>query len=111
MEANRTRKNFIASQILALRPSVVGVYRLVMKTGSDNFRSSSIRGIVRRLRERGVKVIVYEPTLEVDSFDGLPVVGLEQFKEISDVIIANRLSSDLDDVADKVYSRDVFQRG
>jgi UDPglucose 6-dehydrogenase len=82
-----------------------------MKTGSDNFRSSSIRGIVRRLRERGVKVIVYEPTLEVDSFDGLPVVGLEQFKEISDVIIANRLSSDLDDVADKVYSRDVFQRG
>lgn len=111
VEANRTRKNFIASQILALRPSVVGVYRLVMKTGSDNFRSSSIRGIVRRLRERGVKVIVYEPTLEVDSFDGLPVVGLEQFKEISDVIIANRLSSDLDDVADKVYSRDVFQRG
>lgn len=111
VEANRTRKNFIASQILALRPSVVGVYRLVMKTGSDNFRSSSIRGIVRRLRERGVKVIVYEPTLEVDSFDGLPVVGLEQFKEISDVIIANRLSPDLDDVAEKVYSRDVFQRG
>ncbi len=111
VEANRTRKNFIASQILARDPEVVGVYRLVMKSGSDNFRSSSIRGIVRRLRKRGVEVIVYEPTLDVHSFDGLPVVDLPEFKARADVIIANRLSPELDDVSSKVYTRDVFQRG
>ena len=111
VDANRTRKDFIAEQILLREPEVVGVYRLVMKSGSDNFRSSSIQSIVRRLQARGVSVIVYEPSLEADEFNGVEVVrGLAEFTRRADVIIANRHADELADVADKVYTRDIYQR-
>ena len=111
VDANRTRKDFIAEQILLREPEVVGVYRLVMKSGSDNFRSSSIQGIVRRLQARGVSVIVYEPSLEADEFNGVEVVReLPEFTSRADVIIANRHSDELVEVADKVYTRDIYQR-
>jgi UDPglucose 6-dehydrogenase len=111
VDANRTRKDFIAEQILLRDPDVVGVYRLVMKSGSDNFRSSSIQGIVRRLQARGVSVIVYEPSLEADEFDGVEVIReLPEFTSRADVIIANRHSEELVEVADKVYTRDIYQR-
>ena len=111
VDANRTRKDFIAEQILLREPEVVGVYRLVMKSGSDNFRSSSIQSIVRRLQARGVSVIVYEPSLEADEFNGVEVVrDLPEFTNRADVIIANRHADELDDVADKVYTRDIYQR-
>jgi UDPglucose 6-dehydrogenase len=111
VDANRTRKDFIAEQILLREPEVVGVYRLVMKSCSDNFRSSSIQSIVRRLQARGVSVIVYEPSLEADEFNGVEVVrDLPEFTNRADVIIANRHADELDDVADKVYTRDIYQR-
>jgi UDPglucose 6-dehydrogenase len=107
--ANTTRKDFVAADILARQPRTVGIYRLVMKAGSDNFRSSSIQGVMKRIKAKGIPVVVYEPTLAVDEFYGSQVVNnLEAFKTMSDVIVANRMTSDLSDVTSKVYSRDLF---
>ena len=111
VEANRTRKDFIASQIMKRNPQVVGVYRLAMKFNSDNFRQSSIQGVMKRLKGEGVQVIIYEPTLHESEFHRSEVVNnLDEFKKRSEVIIANRYDKELDDVKDKVYTRDVFYR-
>ena len=111
VDSNRTRKEFIAHQILAKSPKVVGVFRLTMKANSDNFRQSSIQDIMKCLRGEGVDVIIYEPTLKTNSFDHYVVESdLKTFKEKCDVILANRRSSDLDDCQDKVYTRDLFSR-
>ncbi|WP_159123853.1 nucleotide sugar dehydrogenase [Acinetobacter variabilis] len=109
IQSNTTRKNFIAEQILRKNPKVVGIYRLVMKQGSDNFRQSAIQGIMKRLKAKGVEVVVYEPTLQKDSFYNSRVIkNFDEFKTLSSVIIANRMVPDLDDVIDKVFSRDLF---
>lgn len=109
--ANRTRKDHIADEILARRPKVVGVYRLTMKSASDNFRSSAIQGVMKRIKARGIPVVVYEPTLhEPEFFHSKVVNDLAAFKAQSDVIVANRWSDDLADVKDKVYTRDLFDR-
>lgn len=110
VEANATRKRHVADQILSRKPQTVGIYKLAMKAGSDNFRSAAILDVINHIREEGVDLIIYEPSYDKDTLDGIKIEkSLEDFKEKSDVIVTNRLESDLEDVLDKVYSRDIFR--
>ena len=107
VSANTTRKDFIANQIIDKNPRIVGIYRLTMKSGSDNFRESSVQGVMNQIISKGIEVVVYEPTI----FNGCRVIkSVEEFKSISDVIIANRYNDEISDVTDKVYTRDLYFR-
>lgn len=109
VDSNDTRKEFITNQILEKKPKVVGIYRLIMKSGSDNFRSSAVQGIIKKLQLKNIEVVIYEPVLKDEEFEGLKIIKeLKEFKAISDVIVANRLEDTLTDVKDKVYTRDIF---
>ncbi len=111
VDANRTRKDHIAYMIIKRNPEIVGIYRLTMKTDSDNFRQSAIQGVMKRIKGKGIEVVVYEPALEGDEFFKSRVIkDLDEFKKVSDIIVANRLTDELSDVTDKVYSRDLFSR-
>ena len=111
VDSNVTRKQHIADMVISRDPKTVGIYRLTMKSGSDNFRASAIQSVIELIRGKGIEVIIYEPTLKVDKFEGLKVENnLDNFKKISDVIIANRYNKELDDEINKVYTRDIFSR-
>ena len=109
VDSNDTRKEFITNQILEKKPKVVGIYRLIMKSGSDNFRSSAVQGIIEKLQSKGLEIVIYEPALNDDTFEGLSVIkNIQEFKNLSDVIVANRMEDALSDVKVKVYTRDIF---
>lgn len=109
VDSNSTRKDFIADSVISKNPKVVGIYRLVMKAGSDNFRASAIQGVMKRIKAKGIEVVIYEPTLSEDKFFNSKVLSnIKEFKEYSDIIISNRTSQDLDDVSDKLFTRDLF---
>ncbi len=111
VDANRTRKDHVADSIIAKKPNIVGIYRLTMKTNSDNFRQSAIQGVMKRIKAEGIEVVVYEPVLQEEKFYGSRVIkDFKEFKEIADVIVANRLTDDIKDVSEKVYTRDLFSR-
>ncbi len=111
VESNRTRKDHIAQEIIDKNPQIVGIYRLTMKTGSDNFRKSAIQGIMKRIKAKGIEVVVYEPTMKEERFFNSRIIkDLDEFKAIADIIVVNRFESELEDVQDKVYTRDLYQR-
>ena len=111
MTSNTTRKDFISEQILSTNPKLVGFYRLVMKENSDNFRFSAIQGILKRIKAKGVEVLIYEPSYDEDTFYGSRVVkSLGEFTKMADIVVANRMSSELEDIKSKVMTRDIFQK-